>query len=82
MEKPEYEIKRHIGVIAEYPNGWTKELNIVAWNGGVDKYDIRDWDATHEHMSRGVTLHKDEARKLLELLQDELVPAEMAVDEC
>jgi hypothetical protein len=30
----------------------------------------RDWDPNHEHMSRGVTLHKDEAKKLFELLKE------------
>jgi len=66
-----YDVIEHVGVIATYPNGWTKELNIVAWNGGTGKYDLRDWDATHEHMSRGITLHKDEAKKLCELLQEQ-----------
>ena len=64
-----YEVVEHVGVISTYPTGWSKELNIVAWNGGNGKYDLRDWDAKHEHMSRGITLHKDEAKKLMELLQ-------------
>ena len=64
-----YEVIEHVGVIATYPSGWTKELNVVAWNGGAEKYDLRDWDAKHEHMSRGITLHKEEAKILCELLQ-------------
>jgi hypothetical protein len=63
-----FEIKEHIGVITAFPTGWNKELNIVAWNEGVPKYDIRDWDADHEHMSRGVTLHNAEMKKVMELL--------------
>jgi hypothetical protein len=31
---------------------WTKEVNLVAWNGGKPKIDIRDWNATHERMSQ------------------------------
>ena len=65
-----FEITEHLGVISAYPTGWKKELNIVAWNGGAEKYDLRDWDPDHEHMSRGVTLHKDEAKKLFELLKE------------
>jgi len=65
-----FEIIEHVGVISVSPTGWKKELNVVVWNGGVEKYDIRDWDANHEHMSRGVTLHKDEAKKLFELLEE------------
>jgi hypothetical protein len=63
-----YEIKEHIGVITAFPTGWNKELNVVAWNEGVPKYDIRDWDAEHEHMSRGVTLHNVEMKRVIELL--------------
>jgi len=63
-----YEIIEHIGVIATYPTSWQKELNIVAWNGGAHKFDLRDWAPDHAHMSRGITLHKDEAKKLSELL--------------
>lgn len=64
-----FEIKEFIGVISSYPTGWSKELNLVSWNGGSDKYDIRDWDPEHERMSRGVTLHEKEMRKLIELLK-------------
>ena len=63
-----FEITEHIGVITSYSTGWSKELNLVAWNEGQPKYDLRDWDNTHEHMSRGITLHKEEEKKLLDLL--------------
>ena len=65
-----FEIIEHVGVISVYPTGWKKELNIVVWNGGSEKYDIRDWDINHEHMSRGITLNKDETKKLFELLKE------------
>ena len=64
-----FEITEHIGVIAEHPTGWTKELNRVDWN---HKYDIRDWDEEHLRMSRGITLHEDEAKRLCDLLKDRL----------
>lgn len=63
-----YEIVEHIGVLAQYQTGWVKELNLISWNGSRPKYDIRDWDRNHVSMSRGITLHADEAEKLLELL--------------
>ncbi len=66
-----FEITEHIGIIAAYPTGWNKELNLVSWNGGVPKYDIRDWDNSHEHMSRGTTLHKEEAKKLRDYLVEQ-----------
>lgn len=65
----EFKVVDKIGVIANYPTGWNKELNIISWNGGNPKFDIRDWDQEHEHMSRGVTLHEKEAVRLMELLK-------------
>lgn len=49
-------------------NGWAKELNIVSWNGGVPKYDIRDWSPDHTRMSRGITLTEPEIKALKKLL--------------
>ena len=64
-----FEILEHIGVLSTYSTGWNKELNIVRWNGGQPKYDIRDWDLDHEHMSRGVTLHEKEMRQMFDLMK-------------
>lgn len=63
-----FEIKEHIGVLEQRKDGWTKEVNIVSWNGGQAKIDIRDWDPSHERMSRGITLFEDTAEKLSEKL--------------
>lgn len=57
-----YTVHAKVGTIAEYSTGWSKEINIITWNGGQPKFDIRDWDPEHEHMSRGITLHEEEAR--------------------
>lgn len=64
-----FEILEHIGVLSTHSTGWSKELNIVSWNGGQPKYDIRDWDLDHEHMSRGVTLHEKEMRQMFDLMK-------------
>ena len=68
--KVTFEIKRHIGVISANDRGWQRELNLVSWNGGNPKYDIREWDPHHERMSKGITLRDDEMRKLAELVMD------------
>ena len=65
-----FEVVEHLGVIATYTTGWRKELNKVSWNGSPPKFDIRDWDESHEHMSKGITLHKEEAKKVVEILSD------------
>lgn len=63
-----FEIVEQIGVIQEYPTGWKKELNKVAWNEGPAKYDIRDWDPKHERMSRGITLSEKEMDQIRGLM--------------
>lgn len=67
-DKLTFEIVEELGVIATYNSGWSKELNKVAWNDANPKFDIRDWEEGRNHMSKGVTLHTDEAEKLYELL--------------
>ena len=69
MSDIKYDIVEHIGVLSESAKGWTKELNKISWNGGVPKYDIRDWAPEHEKMGKGVTLSEDEMLKLKELLK-------------
>lgn len=68
MADIKYEIKEELGLISESAKGWTKELNLVSWNGKEAKYDLRDWAPEHEKMGKGITLSVDELRKLKELL--------------
>ena len=65
----DYKVISRVGVLNSYSTGWTKEVNIISWNGGTPKVDIRDWDAEHEHMSRGITLHEEEAELMIKLLE-------------
>lgn len=65
-----FEVIEKIGVLATYQSGWKKELNLVSWNGTTPKYDIRDWNPSHEHMSRGITLNEQEVKKFRELIAD------------
>ncbi len=63
-----FEITKSIGVIADTSKGWTKELNLVAWNNYAPKYDIREWDPDHQKMGKGLTFNKEEIKKLRDLL--------------
>jgi hypothetical protein len=65
-----FEIKESLGVLSESAKGWTKELNLVSWNGREPKYDIREWDPDHEKMGKGLTLTKEELVALKALLED------------
>ena len=59
-----FEITDHLATLSTSPKGWTKELNLVSWNGAAAKYDIRDWSPDHSKMGKGVTLSADEMREL------------------
>ena len=68
MADIKYEIKETVGTISESARGWTKELNMISWNGAAAKFDIRDWAPEHEKMGKGITLSQEEAEALYELL--------------
>lgn len=68
MADIKYDVKEKLGVLAESAKGWTKELRSISWNGREPKYDIREWAPEDESMGKGVTLNKDELKKLKELL--------------
>ncbi|MFA0816363.1 MAG: YdbC family protein [Anaerofustis sp.] len=70
MAKITFEITQHLAVLSENANGWTKEINLVSWNGRPPKYDIREWSEDHTSMSKGVTLTQEEMAMILETLND------------
>jgi hypothetical protein len=70
MADIKYEIKENLGVVSESPKGWTKELNLVSWNGRTPKYDLRDWAPNHEKMGKGITLSAEELKELKDILND------------
>lgn len=67
-EDIKYKVVARLGVIDTYTTGWRKEINLISWNGQPAKYDIRDWDSSHELMSRGVTLYEDEMKTMMQLV--------------
>ena len=48
--------------------GWKKELNLVSWNGGPAKLDIREWSQDHTTMKRGITMNRREFTILVDAL--------------
>lgn len=68
MPEIKFEIKETIGTLSESAKGWAKELNLVSWNDKEPKYDLREWDPEHKKMGKGVTLSKEELKKLRDLL--------------
>ena len=70
MAEFKYEVTKHIGILSEGSKGWTKELNLISWNGREPKYDIRDWAPEREKMGKGVTLTEEEVTKLKQLFNE------------
>jgi len=68
MAEIKFEIKESLGVVSESSKGWKKELNLISWNDKEPKFDLREWDPSHEKMGKGVTLSREELQKLKELL--------------
>ncbi len=69
MPEFKYEIIEELGILSESKSGWTREVNMVSWNGGAPKLDIRDWAPDHEKMGKGVSLNEKEVEKLKEILE-------------
>ena len=64
-----FEIVEELGVLSTSAKGWTKELNLVSWNGRPPKYDIREWSPDHEKMGKGLTFSEEEMAALAKLLK-------------
>lgn len=69
-----YEIVKKIAVLGGKPDGVTKEINIVKWGVYDPMIDIRRWQG--DIASKGISLKREEAQKLLEALKIVLWEAE------
>ena len=69
MKDMQYEIVKEIAVLSTGESGYTKEINLISWNGKEPKYDIRSFSPNREKCGKGVTLTEAEAEKLLAALE-------------
>ena len=74
-------IKKHFGVLSRHENGWAREINLVEWNNGPAKFDIRDWSPDHVRMSRGITLTAEEIIKLTAVLNNVMAEIDAEIEE-
>lgn len=72
MKEIQSEIVKEIAVLSKSESGYTKEINLVSWNGAEPKYDIRSWSPNREKCGKGITLTETEAKNLLAALENEL----------
>lgn len=67
-----YEVKKVIGTL-DSDSTMPKELRIVSWNNGPDKYDLRGWSTDkdgNEKMTKGICLDEEELASLYEILKE------------
>lgn len=64
----EYEIIKEYGTLST-SGEYTKEVNLVSWNDGEPKLDIRTWQPSGKP-GKGISLNREEAESLNELLKD------------
>jgi hypothetical protein len=74
-------IIKSYGILSREIKSWNKELNLVSWNERSPKLDIRAWQRDHIKCGKGVTLTREEAEKLLKLLNEILKPKQRAQKE-
>lgn len=68
-----YEVVEEIATIGEpTPSGWTTQLNLVSWNGKEPKLDIRPWNEDRSRMGKGISLSREDATELANLLSSYL----------
>lgn len=72
MKDIQYEIVKEIAVLSKSDSGYTKEINLISWNGNEPKYDIRSFSPDREKCGKGITLTEQEVKNLLVALQTEL----------
>jgi len=70
------EIVEPIAVLSENEKGYTKEINLVRWNGAEPKFDIRNWHPGRVRSGKGIALTKDEIINLMEALKEVLSDGE------
>ena len=53
MREIQYEIVKEIAVLSTGDSGYTKEINLISWNGKEPKYDIRSFSPNREKCGNG-----------------------------
>lgn len=67
-----FRMEMPIAVLSRNERGYTKEINLVSWNGAEPKYDIRSWHPDRQKCGKGIALTKDEAVALMDALKEVL----------
>lgn len=69
MKEFKCDVIKDIGTISTDGN-YTKSVKLISFNDAAPKIDIRTWCGTK--MLKGITLTKEEAKHLVDILKDHL----------
>ena len=81
MAEIKYEVVQRVAVLSQRPRGWERQLNLISWNDGEPKYDIRDWSPDGTRMGKGITLTEEEVETLKKLLNGEEIEDDIDEDD-
>lgn len=54
------EIIESFAILSMNSKSWTKEFNLVSWNGREARFDIREWSPDKSRSGKGITLSSEE----------------------
>lgn len=64
-----YNITKKLGVLSQTESGeYTKEVNLISYNGREPIVDIRRWDRKSDKMQKGIILNHEEVQALKDIL--------------
>lgn len=66
-----WEVVEALGNFSEERKNYTRELNLISWNGAKPVYDIRGWRIGKDgikHPLKGMSLNREELMALRDLL--------------
>ena len=64
-----FEIKKHYGTVSTSEDGkYSTEVNLISYNNAPAKVDIRSWNKLTGRMYKGITLTREEAKILGQIL--------------
>lgn len=64
-----YEIQEHVGTISTWENGkFALEVNLISFNDAPAKVDIRRWNKETGAMMKGITMTRNQAVNIGQIL--------------
>lgn len=69
MAELRFDIVEEIGIITE-GRAWDTRIDLISWNGGEPKYNIRQMSKDLDRAGKGINLTKEELVKLFEICKE------------